>query len=469
MSKTLEQLREDTVAAIQEECGEKAQLCYQCVKCSSGCPLSVEMDYTPNQIMRAIQLGKIDLVLNSKTIWVCASCETCTTRCPQEIDIAKIMDTMKVLAQKLDIPAKEPKVPIFCEVSMKSMMRHGRMHELGVTLGTNIKSGQLMNDAALGQKLFLKGKLKLLPSKAKYPKNVKVKQVPDNTIAYYPGCSLHSTASEFDLSTRKAAEVLGLKLDEPEGWICCGTSTARWTDPQEALNMSLKNLVLMEKMGHTRVTVPCAECFSRLRTAEHDVKTDEKARASAARDLGYDYQGKVEVEHIVDTFLSLGPAAIKSKVTKPLSGLKTVCYYGCLLTRPPEIARPDNAEYPMNMDYLVRALGAQTLDWSFKTDCCGASLAVTQTDKALMLMQRILQNAQEVGAEAIVVACPLCQLNLDSRQNDIAKKLGKAYNLPVFYVTQLMGLAFGLGEKDIALKKLLVDPFPLLRQKGLLS
>ncbi|MDP2662221.1 MAG: heterodisulfide reductase-related iron-sulfur binding cluster, partial [Dehalococcoidia bacterium] len=153
----------------------------------------------------------------------------------------------------------------------------------------------------------------------------------------------------------------------------------------------------------------------------------------------------------------------------PLTGLKVVCYYGCLLTRPPKIAKPKDTEYPMNMDYLMRALGAQTLDWSYKTDCCGASLSVTQTDKSLRLMQRILQNAQEVGAEAVVVACPLCQLNLDSRQDDIAAKMGVNYNLPIFYFTQLMGLALGLKEKDIALKKLLVDPMPLLRRKGLAS
>ena len=469
MAKTLEQLREDTAAAIQEECGEKALLCYQCVKCSAGCPLAAEMDYTPSQIMRAIQLGRVDLVLNSKTIWVCASCETCSTRCPQDIDIAKIMDTLKVLAQRLGIPAKEPKVPIFCKASMGSVDRFGRIYELGMTLETNLRSGQPFNDAALGRKLIMKGKMKLLPSVARYPKSVKAKPIPKNTIAYYPGCSLHSVAVEFDLSTRKVAEALGLKLDEPEGWVCCGTTTAKWTDPQKALTLSLKNLVLMEKMGHTKVTVPCAECFSRLRAADHDVKTDGQARATAARELGYDYQGRVEVQHVVDTFLDLGTDLIRSKVTKPLSGLKVVCYYGCLLTRPPDIARADDAEYPMNMDYLMRALGAQTLDWSYKTDCCGASLSVTQTDKALKLMQRILQNAQEVGAEAIVVACPLCQLNLDSRQEDIAGKMGLNYNLPVFYITQFMGLAFGLGEKEIALKKLLVDPMPLLKRKGLIS
>ncbi len=469
MSTTLDKMKQDTAAAIQEECGEKALLCYQCVKCSSGCPLATEMDYTPNQIMRAIQLGKADLVLNSKTIWVCASCETCTTRCPQNIDIAKIMDTLKVIAQRLDIPAKEPKVPIFCKVATKSMERHGRLYELGLTLGVNIKSGEPFNDAALGQKLLKKGKLKLLPSKGKYNKNIKAKEIPGNTVAYYPGCSLHSTASEFDLSTRKVAQVLGLGLDEPEGWTCCGTSATKWIDPDKSVTMSLENLVMIEKMGHTKVTVPCAECFSRLRAAEHEVKADDRVRAMAARALDYDYQGKVEIQHLVDTFLDMGTDLIKSKVTKPLTGLKLACYYGCLLTRPPEIARSQDAEYPMNMDYVVRSLGAQTLDWSYKTDCCGANLAITQTDKAVGLMQRILQNAREVGADGIVVACPLCQLNLDSRQEDIAAKTGTRYDLPIFYVTQLMGLAFGLGEKDLALKKLLVDPIPLLKQKGLIS
>ncbi len=469
MSTTLEKMREDTAAAIQEECGEKALLCYQCLKCSSGCPLATDMDLTPSQILRAIQLGKADEVLNSKTIWVCASCETCSARCPQDIDIAKIMDTMKVVAQRLGIPSKVPTVPVFCKAATRSIERNGRVHELGMTMAFNLKSGNLLKDAALGQKLFAKGKLKLLPSKGKYNKDVKARPIPKNTVAYYPGCSLHSVATEFDLSTRKVAEVLGLGLDEPEGWTCCGTTVAKWTDPDKAVTGSLENLVMIEKMGHTKVTVPCAECFSRLRAAEHDVKADDSVRTMAASQLGYDYQGKVEVQHIVDTFLEMGTDLIKSKVTKSLSGLKLVCYYGCLLTRPPEIARPKDGEYPMNMDHLVRALGAETLDWSYKTDCCGASLAVTQTDKAVNLMQRILQNARDVGAQGIAVACPLCQLNLDSRQEDIAAKTGIRYNLPVFYVTQLMGLAFGLPEKDIALKKLLVDPMPLLKRKGLVS
>jgi heterodisulfide reductase subunit B len=469
LSVTLKELQEDIAAALQEECGEKAALCYQCVKCSAGCPLAEEMDYTPSQILRAIQLGKADLVLNSKTIWICAACETCSTRCPQGIDIAKLMDTLKATAQRLGIRSKVPEVPIFCQASMRSINRFGRLYELGLILETNVRSGQPMKDAHLGHRLFRAGKLKLLPQRARYPKQVKPRrEITPSTVAYYPGCSLHSSATEFDLSTRKVAEKLGLSLDEPEGWVCCGTTVARWTDPTKALSLPMQNLALMERLGHTKVTVPCAECFSRLRAADHEAKEDSPARAAVAKEIGYEYQGRVEIQHLVDTFLDIGLDTIAARVVKPLHGLKAVCYYGCLLTRPPEVARNEHPEYPMNMDRLMRALGVETLDWSYKTECCGASLAVTQTGRALKLMQRILQNAKEVGAEAIIVACPLCQLNLDSRQEDIAQETGINYNMPLFYFTQLMGLALGLAEKDIALKKLLVDPNPLLRSKGLL-
>ncbi|MBI2848951.1 MAG: 4Fe-4S dicluster domain-containing protein [Chloroflexi bacterium] len=458
-------------AAIQsQEWAKKISLCYQCIKCAAGCPLSEEMDLTPNQVMRALQWGKIDMVLNSRTIWICASCETCTTRCPQGIDIAGVMDNLKVLAQQEGIKPAIPAVPIFCQASMHTLKLFGRMYELGLTLETNIRSGQPLKDARLGRRLFQAGKLKLLPQRARYPRKIKARsEIASDTVAYYPGCSLHSSAAEFDLSTRRVSEKLGLRLDEPEGWVCCGTTVARWTSPTQAVSMPMKNLALIEQLGYRKVTVPCAECFSRLRAAGHETKVDDRQRAEIAREIGYNYQGTVEVQHLVDTFLDMGIENIKGQVTRPLSGLKVACYYGCLLTRPPEVTQAEHPEYPMNMDYLMRALGATTLDWSYKTECCGASLTVTSTETALKLMQRILQNAKEVGAEALVVACPLCQLNLDSRQEDITREMGLRYDLPVFYFTQLMGLALGLEEKDLALRKLLVDPLPLLRNKSLLG
>ena len=152
-------------------------------------------------------------------------------------------------------------------------------------------------------------------------------------------------------------------------------------------------------------------------------------------------------------------------MTKPLAGLKVVCYYGCLLTRPPSITQADHPEYPMRMDRLVEALGAESLDWGYKTDCCGGSLALTRADTAMRLSEKILRNAQDVGADAIVVACSLCHVNLDTRQ-DVISRAGRAYNVPIIYFTQLMGLAMGMAAADLGLQKHLTDPRPLLREKA---
>jgi heterodisulfide reductase subunit B len=165
----------------------------------------------------------------------------------------------------------------------------------------------------------------------------------------------------------------------------------------------------------------------------------------------------------------IGVDTLAKQTKRPLSGLKLVCYYGCLLTRPPEITGADNPEYPMSMDRLLRALGAETLDWSYKTDCCGGSLSIIDTDKCLDLIQRILDNARAVGADAIAVACPMCHANLDSRQAGLAKREGRAYDMPVLYFTQLMALALGLGPKGAAVDGHLVDVRPLLRARGLLD
>jgi len=220
----------------------------------------------------------------------------------------------------------------------------------------------------------------------------------------------------------------------------------------------------MEKMGHSKVTVPCAECFSRLRAADHDVKADAGVRAMAARELGYDYQGKVEVEHVVDTFLDMGTDVIRSKVTKPLSGLKVVCYYGCLLTRPPQVTEAPHPENPTDMDELMAALGVEVLDWSYKTSCCGAAHSLTRPDIVLNLSGGLIEHAREAGADVMVVACPLCHSNLDARQFQM--KLEQP--MPVLYFTQLMAVALGLPEKA-ALDKNLVDPRPVLRSKGVLD
>jgi heterodisulfide reductase subunit B len=175
--------------------------------------------------------------------------------------------------------------------------------------------------------------------------------------------------------------------------------------------------------------------------------------------LDYAYQGTVNVQHLLDTLVDrVGLDKIEASVQKPLAGLKVACYYGCLVTRPSKITEADHPEYPTKMDDLVKALGAEPIDWSYKTDCCGGALGLTQTSLALEMTQKILQNARDCGADVIAAVCPLCHVNLDARQGQI----GLETPIPVLYGTQLMALAFGLGEKKAALSKNMVDPKPAL-------
>jgi heterodisulfide reductase subunit B len=424
--------------------------------------------------MRAVQLNRKELVLNSTSIWLCDSCQTCTTRCPQGIDIAKVQDTLKILAREAGVAAKIPAVPAFNDAVLRSIRMYGRMYEPQVMAELNLRMKDPFRNMALARRMMSARKVKLLPSRARFPRNLNsVKNVvaePSEVVAYYPGCSLHGSAPEFDMSTRAVAEKLGLRLQEPKGWTCCGTTPAHMTDPFIAATLPVQNLSLMEKSGFNAVTVPCAACFSRMKFAAHEIREDAELKEKVAKKIGYEYRGGVEVEHSVNTFTKrVGLDKVKASVTKPLKGLKVACYYGCLLTRPPEITGADNPEYPMNMDNLIRALGATTVEWSFKTECCGANLALTNLDSCLRLVGLIIENAKKAGAEALVVACPLCQLNLDSRQFDIAERTGGQPDMPVYYFTQLMGLAMGFDEKQIGLDKLLVDGRPLLESKGFLG
>ena len=161
----------------------------------------------------------------------------------------------------------------------------------------------------------------------------------------------------------------------------------------------------------------------------------------------------------------VGLDKIEASVQKPLEGLRVACYYGCYLTRPADITGAEHPEYPLDMDYLMQRLGAEVVDWDYKTDCCGGSLGLTETPIAHEMTAKILRNAHQRGADAVVTVCPLCHINIDGRQGQI-KDLG--FEIPVFYATQLAAIALGLGEKSAMLNKNLVDPRPLLREKELI-
>jgi len=214
--------------------------------------------------------------------------------------------------------------------------------------------------------------------------------------------------------------------------------------------------------------VPCPSCYIRMRAAMRDIAAEPELREQVLAELEYTPSPELEVEHLLTTIeQKVGVEQVAAAVTRPLDGLKVVCYYGCVITRPPELTDAVEYEYPMGMDRLMQAIGAESLDWSYKTECCGGSLVFAQLPVVMDICRKLLDNAKDVGAEAIVVACPLCQANLDMRQRQMEKEYNREYNLPVIYFTQLMGLTMGLEPGALGLEKHAVSAKPVLSEKGM--
>lgn len=277
--------------------------------------------------------------------------------------------------------------------------------------------------------------------------------------AYFPGCSLHSTAKEYDLSTKEVAGALGIELLEIPDWTCCGATPAHITMHLLSLALPVKNLIQARKMGSYEVITCCAACFNRLKIANHFMQNDAEHREKVEKIVGEPYKGEVKVRHFLDVLVNaFGLNNLTGRITKKLNSVKVACYYGCLLTRPKDITALDDLEEPHLIDDLMRTIGIEPVEWPYKTECCGASFSLTKTDIVLKLSNDILQMASDAGAEAIVVACPLCQSNLDLRQAMINKKYKKDFNMPILYFTQLLGLALGVDEKKLGFDKHIVNP-----------
>jgi heterodisulfide reductase subunit B2 len=449
---------------VQDETGQNVYLCYQCVKCTSGCPVSEFFDWQPNQVMRALQLGQEDVALHSQTPWLCASCQTCTTRCPQGLDITAIMEFLTREAKARDIKPQVPDVNTFNTAFMREVQLWGRAYELGLMAEMKIRTRNILGDMDLGMRMLRKHKISLVPHPTRRPRRAKPIAGASEAIAYYPGCSLHSTAPEFDVSTRAVCEALGLNVIEPKGWVCCGSSAAHRIDPDAALRLPMENLALIEQSGFKEVTMPCAACFNRHKAAQFEIRHNGEQRAEVSETIGYEYRDTVQVTTLVESITKhIGTEKVAAAVKQPLTGLRVVCYYGCLLTRPPQVTEAPHPENPTDMDQLMTSLGAEVRDWSYKTSCCGAAHSLTRPDIVLKLSSGLIEHAHEAGADAIVVACPLCHMNLDARQF----QMELTEPLPVLYFTQLMALALGVPDKA-ALDKNLIDPRPILQARRLI-
>lgn len=283
--------------------------------------------------------------------------------------------------------------------------------------------------------------------------------------AYYPGCSLHSTAKEYDMSSRAVCELLGIELEEVLDWNCCGASSAHATNRDLSIALPMRNLAIAEEMG-LDVVAPCAACYNRLKSANAAVKDDTNLLNRINDVTGKDYKASINVLSLLEAVDRMGVDAIKPHVKRSLEGLRTASYYGCLLLRPPGVTCFDNTENPTSMDNILAALGAEPVQWPHKTECCGAGLSISKSDIVVKLTHDILDAAKKSGANCIVSACPLCQSNLDSRQSQVENTYEEYYGLPVFFFTQLMGLAFGLPAKSLGMNKLMVNPVPVLEGIG---
>jgi heterodisulfide reductase subunit B len=285
---------------------------------------------------------------------------------------------------------------------------------------------------------------------------------------YYPGCSLESISSEYDHSMRKLFAALDVKIEDLKDWICCGTVAAASLSHLIGLATPLWSVARSKKMGFDQLIAPCSACVYHFKHAVKKIEENPTLRT--------------EIEEIIDMPLDDPPPTIhplellitppfenkiKSSLSpeRDLSNLKVVNYYGCHVSRPARVMQFDDPENPQSMDKIVSWTGVQTIDWKCKVDCCGAHWNLIKPEIAVDLCVPIFKAALEVGADAIVVACPMCHANLDTRQPEVSEKLGQPLNMPILYFSQVIGYAMGLDASALGLKKHLVDPLPLMLEK----
>lgn len=276
-------------------------------------------------------------------------------------------------------------------------------------------------------------------------------------IGFYPGCSLKGTSSEYAQSTLALAKAFGIELVEIEDWNCCGATAAHNLNHELATALPARILALAEKQGLTEVVVPCAACYNRLAVSQHEMNETEGLKNKVAEIIQMPLSGNIQILNVMQFIDKYIADKIEEKVVTPFDR-KVVCYYGCLLVRPQNILKFDRLEDPQSMDTLMRKIGADSMDWGYKTECCGAGFSVSRTDIVAKLSGKIVKDASDRGAEAIIVACPMCQSNLDMRRPHINSYLKKEINTPVLYITQAIGLAVGVNKEELGLKKLFVAP-----------
>ena len=282
-------------------------------------------------------------------------------------------------------------------------------------------------------------------------------------VTYYPGCSLQGSAIDYAASILEVCAALDIRLEEIPDWNCCGATAAHSIDHRASIELAGRNLNLAADLPNRDMLIPCPMCFNRLRRAATTLGGNHPQ--------GYDIQLPAELPQIWDlaNFFATDNMleATAKRVVKKLNGLKVVCYYGCMASRPPEITGAKDFENPQALDRIVANLGATPLAWPFKTDCCGASQVLSRLDIVSQLVGKLYDMAQRVGAEAIVVSCQMCQANLDMYQQKIEADWDRRFSIPVYYFTELIGLACDLKGVKQWISRHITNPIPLLQELGL--
>ena len=280
--------------------------------------------------------------------------------------------------------------------------------------------------------------------------------------AYYPGCSAESTARDQYMSVVEVARALDIELIEPKGWTCCGSTPAHHTSHLLSIALPSANLLMAQKMD-LDMAVFCAACYHRMKVANHEIQTNSKIREQVSAALGEEYDGSVRVLHFVELLTKvMGTQNLKKHFSHSLNGLKVASYYGCLLVRPGEVTGFDDPENPTLIDDLVESMGGKSIDWPYKTECCGGGFAISRTDIVIELSRPILDMARASGADCISVACPMCQINLDMRQSDINKMNKTNFEMPIVYISQLLGLCLGISPRKLGMNKCTISAKPVM-------
>jgi len=270
---------------------------------------------------------------------------------------------------------------------------------------------------------------------------------------YYPGCALHGSSNDYEKSVRACLDALDVYLMELEDWICCGATAAHSLNHKLSVALPARNLAIAERDGLSEVLAPCPMCSMELIKANGRLQKDAALRKEISEIVELNVEGKTETINLIQLFQKVGVDALRAAVKKPLENISAACYYGCLLTRPPKVLQFDDCERPHSMETILEALGASSVTWNYATECCGAGMTMANEATVLDLSNKILANAIAHGANCIVVACPMCHINLDMKQADIEREFGVKHDLMVYYLSDLVGLALGLDEKQLGIDK----------------